>query len=141
MFQSIEQFGGAGGIGKFQLASQIEPLRDLLHVAIFEIRVKRFSNGESNQVANHRVCSSQFTFILEFEFAGDGGNGAVDIANARNDGTLGIAQCATLGIGDYVLHGGDREALAYTRSLIDALVFPGREGDLFHDLADELWHV
>src|SRR5438105_1797898 len=71
VFQSIEQFGGASGIGKFQLASQIEPLRDLLHVAIFEIRVKRFSNGESNQVANHRVCSPQFTFILEFEFAGE----------------------------------------------------------------------
>src|SRR5690242_17791794 len=48
MFESIEQLAGRGCVRELQLASQIEPLRDLLHVPVFKVLVEGFGNCEAN---------------------------------------------------------------------------------------------
>ena len=51
-----------------------------------------------------------------------------------------VADSAPLGIGDDVLHAGNRKPLADAGALVDPLVLAGGEGDAFHHLAQELGH-
>ena len=71
MFQPIEQLAGSCCIAELELSAQFEPLRDLLHVAIFEVRVEGASYGEADEIAHDRIGSAKFPFVLEFEFAGN----------------------------------------------------------------------
>ena len=84
------------------------------------------------------IGALQFAFVLQFELAGDGRHGGVDIADARHDQLLAGADGAPLGIGDHIFHRADRQTLAHARALVDALVFAGDERRLLDDLADEL---
>src|SRR5690242_1548909 len=57
VLDAIHQFTGRRGIAELELTTQIEPLRDLLHVPVFEVRIERTSDGKPNQITDDGVCS------------------------------------------------------------------------------------
>ena len=102
-----------------------------------EVSVERLRDGGADQLAAHVVGAFHLAFVFQFEFAGDGRQGRVDVADARNDDSFPMSKCAPLGVRDHVLGGGNREALAHARALINFFVFPSKEGDPL----DHLLHV
>ena len=50
-----------------------------------EIGVERFSDRCADQLAADVVGAFHFAFVFEFEFAGDGGQRGIDVADARDD--------------------------------------------------------
>ena len=83
------------------------------------------------------VGALHLAFVLQFELAGDRRQRGVDVADARHDHLLVVANRAALGVRNHIFHRRDRQPLAHARALVDLLVFARGEG---HAL-DHLLHI
>jgi hypothetical protein len=115
--------------GQLNLAAEVEPLHDLLHVGAGEVFIVSFGDGGADEFAAYVVRAFHLAFIFEFEFAGNGGQGGVDVADARHDELFVVADGAALGVRDNVFHCGNGQALADAGALVDFLIFAGGESD------------
>src|SRR2546423_1542197 len=77
-----------GQLGKLQLAAQLEPLNDGLKIHFREMLAEDAAHRGANQLARDGVGALDLTFILEFEFAGDGGQRGINIRDPRNQKLL-----------------------------------------------------
>ena len=127
--------GGIHGLIELERAAEVEPLDDLREVDAFEVLVVDLADGGADEFAGHGVAALEFAFVFEFELAGDGGQGGVDVDDARHGGIVLAPQGAALGVRDHVFEHRDGQALADAGALVDALVLAGEEGDLLDDSA------
>ena len=123
------------------LASQIEPLHDLLHVSAREVFVVGLGDSRTNQLTPNEVGTLHLAFIFQFQLAGDRRQSSVDVANTRNHKLLPVPDGSPFGVGDHIFHGGDGQSLAYSRTLIDLFVVAGSECNPFDDLLHVLRQV
>ena len=79
-------------LGNFQFAAHLKPLHDGLKVGVAQVLGEYLADGGANQFAGDGVGALQLAFVFQFQLAGDGGNGGVDIRDAR--GGVGFADCA-----------------------------------------------
>src|SRR5580704_505815 len=128
-FQVFQRFKSCDRIAQLNLAAQVEPLHDLLHVGAGEVFVVGLGDRGADQFAAYEVCSFHLALVFEFQLAGDGRERGVDIADAGHYQLFVVAEGAAFGVRDYVLHCGDRQALTYSAAFIDFLIFAGSEGD------------
>src|SRR5215469_14882738 len=132
--QLFQRFRSGNRVRHLNLAAQIEPLHDLLHIGAGVVFVVGFGDGSANQFAANKIRALHLAFIFEFEFSGNRRQSGVDVADARYDEFLLISNRASLGIGDHVLHRRDGQALADARALVDLLIFASRESDALNNL-------
>src|SRR5271165_5663422 len=126
----------AGRIAHLDFAAQVEPLHYLVHGAVaVKIFVVGASDGRANDLAHYSVGALQLAFVLQLELAGHGRHGSVYIAYAGDHQLLAPANGAALGIRDDVLHRADRQPLAHSGALVNALVLTRDERNLLDDLA------
>src|SRR2546423_4563534 len=102
-----------GQLGKLQLAPQLEPLNHRLKIHFREMLAEDAAHRGANQLARDSIGALELTFVLEFEFAGDGGKRGINIRDPRDRQLLAVARGALLGIADDALESGDRQALAH----------------------------
>ena len=105
-----------------------------------EMFAENAADGSANEFASDGFSAFEFTFIFQFEFAGDGGEGSVEIGDAGHSELFTSAGRALLGTADDILQRGDGKALADTGTLIDALVFAGLECNFLNDFTKIIGH-
>src|SRR6266478_990524 len=93
------------------------------------------ADGSANQLAGDGVGAFELAFVFQFELAGDGRKSGVNIGDARDRIFFADTGGALLGIANDAFQRGDWEALAYSRTAVDALVFAGLEGDFLDDFS------
>ena len=128
-FQVLQRFDSGHGIGQLNLAAQVEPLHDLLHVGAGEVFVVGLGDGGADQFTADEVSALHLSFVFQFKFAGDGGQRRVYVADAGHDKFFVVAERPALGVGDDIFHRGNRQALADTRALVNFLILAGGKGD------------
>src|SRR6267378_5727490 len=99
------------------------------------------ADGGANEFAGDGVRAFELTFVFELHFAGDGGEGGVNVGHAGHDGFFAIASGALLGAADEAFQRSDGQTLADAGAAIHALVFTSLKGNFFHDLVKILRHV
>ena len=97
--------------------------------------------GLADDLADDGVSTAHFAFVLEFDFAGDAGEGGEDVGDAGDGEGFVVQDRPALGIRDDEFHGGDGQALRDAGPLVDLLVVAGGEGDGFDDLRDVVGDV
>ena len=127
--------------GTFRSPPDLEPLDDRLEIGVAQVLGEDFADGGANQFARDGVGAFQLAFVFEFQLAGDGGNGGVDVGDARGGVGFVVARGALLGAADHGFHAGDGQALADAGALVDALIFARQKGDLLDDFAQVVRHV
>src|SRR5580704_7952012 len=111
-FQVFQRFKSCDRIAQLNLAAQVEPLHDLLHVRTGEIFVVGLGDRGADQFAADIVGALHFAFVLEFEFAGDRRQGSVNVTDAGHDQFFVISNRSAFGVRDYIFHRADGQALA-----------------------------
>src|SRR5207249_4980846 len=134
--ESLQHFAGSGIFRKLDLTAKIKPLNHLLHVGAAEILIVSFGNRAADEFAANVIGALHLTFVFELQLAGDGRQGGIDITNPRNCDRLTMANGSALGVGDDILHAGNRKALTDARALVNFLVLAGGKGDSFDDFAN-----
>ena len=87
---------------EFQAAAQFEPLDNLAEIGVVEIRREDFAYRVANDLSGHCVATFEFAFVFQFELSGNGGQGRIQVHNAR-DGSLSFdIQGAAFGVGDNI---------------------------------------
>ncbi len=136
-----EQVVGAGRIGQLQAAAQVEPFDNLPCLEMREVAVGDAADGRANQFARDRLGALELALVFHLELARNRRQRGIDVGDAGHRDRFAVHQRPPLGIGDDVLDRGDGQALAHSRSLVDAAILPCLERDLFHDLGDERRHL
>jgi hypothetical protein len=102
LVELADEVRGWGEFGKLEGSTHLEPLDDLFDVLAFEMSEVGERYGLADEVAGDVVAAFEFPFVFEFEFAGDGGEGGVDVEDAGNGGVVAGEEGAAFGIGDDV---------------------------------------
>src|ERR1035437_5797352 len=139
--QLADHGGGIDGLIELERAAEIEPFDHRRKINALEVLVEDLADGGADEIAGDGIAAFEFALVFQFEFAGDGGEGGVDIGDARDGGIVLAPEGAALGVRDRVFEDGDGEALADAGALIDALVLAGEEGQLFDHAADVTGHA
>src|SRR5262245_25995011 len=121
-----------------QRISVIEIVERLSEVDSREARAEDFAAGFANQVARDSFGPDLFALVFKLDLAGDRRDRGVNVADARGDHALAVEQGSAFGVRRDALHDADRQALADAGALVDTLVLPRYERDLFDDFADGL---
>src|SRR5260370_27124016 len=90
----------------------------------------------ANEFACNGVRALEFAFVFEFQLAGNGREGGVDVGDTGDDVFFAVASGALLGAADEAFQSRDRQTLADTRAAVDALVLASLKRDFFDDLAE-----
>src|SRR5206468_12693726 len=80
-----DQLAGRRVVGKGQRSAEVEPFDDGAGVDAFEHSDENVANGRPDQVPRHLLGPAQLAFVLELEFARDGGQRGVDVGYAWDD--------------------------------------------------------
>src|ERR1035438_6287323 len=139
--QLADHGGGIDGLIQLERAAEIEPFDDLRKIDALEVLVVNLADGGADEFAGDGIAAFEFALVFQFELAGDGGKGGVNVGDARHGGIVLALQGASLGVGYHVFEHGDGEALADAGALVDALIFARQEGQLFHHAADVIGHA
>ena len=92
--------GRGDNVRDLQFAAEFKPLRDRLKVDIAKMLGEDAANRCANQFASNGFRALQFTFIFEFEFAGDGRQSSVEIGDAGDAKRFAGAGGALFGAAD-----------------------------------------
>src|ERR1035437_4366193 len=139
--QLADHGGGIDGLIELERAAEIEPFDHRRKINALEVLVEDLADGAADEIAGDGIAAFQLALVFQFQFAGDGGEGGVDVGDARDGGIVPAAEGAALGVRDHVFEDGDGEALADAGALVDALVLAGEEGQLFDHAADVIRHA
>ena len=66
-------------------SAQVEPLHYLIEADAVQISVKGLRHRGADQLAAYVVGAFHFAFVFQFELAGDGGQGGIDVADAGDN--------------------------------------------------------
>ncbi len=83
---------------KRDLAAQFKPLHYLLEIVGAEVAVKGLGHRGLDDLARHRIGALDLAFVFQFQLAGDGGHGSVDIGDARHGDGGAFEHGAALGV-------------------------------------------
>src|SRR5262245_29764855 len=72
----IQSVGGRHASLNFERATEVEVLHNTAHIHAVVIIAEDSGDGEADQLAGDDLRSFEFTLIFQFEFAGDGSQGA-----------------------------------------------------------------
>src|ERR1035437_8487013 len=139
--QLADHGGGIHGLIELERAAEIEPFDHRRKINALEVLVEDLADGGADEIARHAIAAFELALVFQLEFAGDGGQGGVDVGDARDGGVVPAAEGAALGVRDHVFEDGDGESLADAGALVDALVLAGEEGQLFDHAADVIGHT
>ena len=73
---------GGNIIRNLQFAAGLKPLNHLLEIDVGKIFAEYAANGGANEFPCYDFRALQFTFIFEFELAGNGGKCGINIGNS-----------------------------------------------------------
>ena len=109
-------------------------MHDGLQIGVADAAAMDAPHSRANQVPRNGFGAFQFTFVLEFQLAGDRWHCGIHVRDAGNDFLLASARRALLGTAHHAFEGSDRQPLTDARSAIHALVFARLKRNFFHHL-------
>src|SRR5690242_3463157 len=119
----LDHFGRRCSFVHLQRAPQFEPLHHSRHILAVENPCVDLSYRQANQLARDGVAALELALVLQLELAGNRGQRRVNIHHPRNGDRVADRQRPPLGVRNYVFQHRNRQALADSGALVDALVF------------------